>query len=184
MKFILIWLMLFRLNTPYMEFTEEDVRLLAEIMWLENGHTGLTAFDNIQCLILTGSVVINRAKNGGWGGSTIKAVLYAKGQYASETTSRIGKTTVPQYVIDLARDLLTYGSNVPNYVVYQSMQKKLGTHWKIIPNGSHPEYFATDGGHYLEGEDVIIKIDKTGYLKRLFNNKIKESLTRGLWGLF
>ena len=153
--------MSFSINSNY---TKEDVELLANIMYLENGSTGKTEDENRQVLIATGSVVMNRVKSKEWGGTTIKDVLYAKGQYASATKNHIGKVEIPQYIYDLAEEFLMYGTNVPNYVVFQSMQSKLGTVWKIIDG----EYFATSSGHYMEGKDIIIETNKQKYLQQSF----------------
>ena len=164
--------MSFSINSNY---TKEDVELLANIMYLENGSTGKTEDENRQVLIATGSVVMNRVKSKEWGGTTIKDVLYAKGQYASATKNRIGKVEIPQYVYDLAEEILMYGSNVPEYVVYQSMQPRLGTQWKIIAG----EYFATSKGHYMEGKDVVIETNKQLYLKQCFE-EFKKTIMKGL----
>lgn len=149
---ILLSLFLF---TPFFPHTEADTKMLADVMWLENGHTGKTEAENRECLILTGAVVVNRARSGKWGGKTIKEVVFAKGQYASSTKNGIGKTDTPDWVVELAEDILTYGTNVPEYVVFQSMQPNLGTHWKKIDG----EYFATDGGHKNEGYDMVAEIN-------------------------
>lgn len=140
-------------------YAQKDVELLANIMYLENGSTGKTEEENRQVLILTGSVVINRVKSGQWGGNSIEKVLYSPGQYAVDTKNRIGKVQIPDYVYDLARDLLAYGSNIPDYVCYQSTQKDLGYIWKVIDN----EYFAcAEKGHLHEGDDWIAAIDGVG----------------------
>lgn len=162
MKFLVGLILTLTIITPFFEHSEADTQLLADVMWLENGSTGYTKEDNKQCLILTGAVVLNRARSGEWGGTSIYDVIYAKGQYAYETKKNIGKCKTPQYVIDLAEEILTYGTNVPDYVVYQSTQKNLGTVWKIIeykPN----EYFATDGGYYMKGKDFVAKTNKEQY---------------------
>ena len=157
-------------------YTKEDVELLANIMYLENGSTGKTEDENRQVLIATGSVVMNRIKSKEWGGTTIKDVLYAKGQYASATKNRIGKVEIPQHVYDLAEEILCYGTNVPDYVIFQSMQPKLGTVWKIIDG----EYFATGGGHKMEGQDFVVDTNKKQYeleqkrLEQEFKKKIQE----------
>ena len=155
--------------TPYMPHTEADTQMLADVMWLENGHTGKTEEENRQCLILTGAVVMNRVQSGQWGGDTIKDVIFAKGQYASSTRNGIGKSGVPEWVVELAEQMLTYGTNVPEYVVFQSMQPKLGTVWKVIDN----EYFATGGGHKHEGDDFIPEVNRINYrMLRLIANAI------------
>lgn len=165
MKLILL-LFLFH---PYLPHTYEDTLLLADVMWLENGHTGKTEQENIECLILTGVVPVNRVKNGGWGGDNLHDVIYAKGQYASSTKKGIGKTDTPQYVIDLAEGILTYGTNIPDYVVFQSMQPNLGTVWKVIDG----EYFATQGGHKHEGDNFHPEINSA-------NNFIRRSITNNI----
>jgi len=169
--------MSFSINSNY---TKEDVELLANIMYLENGSTGKTEDENRQVLIATGSVVMNRVKSGEWGGTTIKDVLYAKGQYASATKNRIGKVEIPQHVYDLAEEILCYGTNVPDYVIYQSMQPKLGTQWKVIDG----EYFATGGGHKMEGENLVIDTNKKKYeaeqkrAEREFKKKVADIVGR------
>lgn len=136
-------------------YTPRDVDLLAQIMYLENGSTGKTEDENRQILIMTGQVVINRAKSGQWGGKTIEAVLYSPGQYAWETKKRIDKVEVPGYIQDLARNLLIYGSNIPSYVVYQSTQKNLGYLWTVRAG----ECFAcAEKGHLYEGDDWVAEI--------------------------
>lgn len=147
-------LTLFLLTLPVIPHTEEDIDLLADVMWLENGHTGDTEEENRECLILTGAVVCNRVKSGEWGGDTIREVIFAKGQYASHTKNNIGKCDTPEWVRDLAKSILTFGTNVPEYVVFQSMQPKLGTRWKVIDR----EYFATNGGHKDEGFDLHAEV--------------------------
>lgn len=139
---------------PVYPHTETDVQILGDVMWLENGHTGKNEQENKECLILTGAVVLNRmVSDDKWwhlkGDKTVYDVIYAKGQYASSTKEGIGKTDTPEWVYDLARYILNYGTNVPDYVIYQSTQSNLGTVWKIIDG----EYFATAGGHEHEGDD-------------------------------
>ena len=132
-------------------YTVKDVNTLADIMNLENGSTGKNEDENRQVLICTGAVVLNRVKSGEWGGHTINDVLWAKGQYASSTKNRVGKVDTPQYIKDIALELLVFGHNIPPYVIFQSMQPRLGTQWKVIAG----EYFATNGGHKHEGDDWI-----------------------------
>ena len=154
-----------------MPHTEADTQMLADVMWLENGHTGKTEEENRQCLILTGAVVMNRVQSGQWGGDTIKDVIFAKGQYASSTRNGIGKSGVPEWVVELAEQMLTYGTNVPEYIVFQSMQPKLGTVWKVIDG----EYFATGGGHKHEGDDFIPEVNRINYrMLRLIANAIGD----------
>ena len=159
-----------KLTTPFVEHTYEDTLLVAKVAYLENGSTGDTEEENRECLIATMAVFVNRMKGKGWGGPTARDVLYMRGQYASDTKNRIEKCNPPQYVIDLAEEVLTYGTNVPEYVVYQSMQKNLGTRWKVIDG----EYFATDGGHKDEGEKLVIITNKKAYQQQLMEDIMKK----------
>ena len=140
---------------PMYPHTEADSRMLADVMWLENGHTGKTEAENRECLILTGSVVLNRMKSGEWGGKTVKEVIFCRGQYASHTKNNIGKTDTPDWVYELAEEMMNYGTNVPDYVIFQSQQPKLGTRYKVIDG----EYFATSGGHKDEGVNQIATVN-------------------------
>ena len=166
---------------PVYEYTEDDVKDLGDAAWLENGHTGKTKSDNRQCLIGTMAVILNRwASDESWMRSSkytgIRSVIMASGQYADQTKKGLGKTDVPAWVYDLAEECLIYGTNVPSYVIFQSMQPKLGTVWKIIDG----EYFATSGGHYMEGKDLVLDTNKKQYeleqkkLEQEFKKKIQE----------
>ncbi len=159
-----------KLTTPFVEHTYEDTLLVAKVAYLENGSTGDTEEENRECLIATMAVFVNRMKGKGWGGPTARGVLYMRGQYASDTKNRIEKCNPPQYVIDLAEEVLTYGTNVPEYVVYQSMQKNLGTRWKVIDG----EYFATDGGHKDEGAEITIVTRKKEYQEAAIRELVKK----------
>lgn len=159
-----------KLTVPFVEHTYEDTLLVAKVAYLENGSTGKNEDENTQCLIATMAVFVNRMKGEGWGGPTAKGVLNMKGQYAVETKNRIEKCDPPQYVIDLAEEVLTYGTNVPEYVVYQSMQKNLGTCWKVIAG----EYFATNGGHKDEGKDLVIVTKKKEYQQAVIRDLVKQ----------
>ena len=143
--------------------TYEEAVMLATVIYKENYCTGETEQDIRDCQILTGAVVVNRAMNGGWGGNTIRDVIFAKGQYAESTKAAIGKVTPPDELIQLADDIMTYGTNVPDYVVFQSQQSKLGTVWKVIDG----EYFATTGGHKDEGNNFHAEINsnRSGFIR-------------------
>ena len=80
---------------------------------------------------------MNRVNSAAWP-DTVKAVLYQKGQYS--TTKYFYTKELPVEVYEMARDIYKNGTpEVPENVIFQSMQPKLGRgHWKTI-NG---EYFA------------------------------------------
>ena len=58
MNFVLAFLLAANIIVPAYNYTEEDVKILGDVAWLENGHKDNTESDNKQCLILTGVVVI------------------------------------------------------------------------------------------------------------------------------
>lgn len=117
----------------YMEHQREEINLLAEVIYHENWHTDkehLAAY-------YTGAVVMNRVNSSAWP-NTVKEVLYQRGQYS--TTKLFYTKEIPQECYDMARDIYKNGTpDVPENVIFQSMQPKLGRGcWKVI-NG---EYFA------------------------------------------
>lgn len=99
-------------------YTEEDLSLLSEVMFHENGSNSDT------CLLYTGSVVLNRVEDKEYPDS-IKDVLYQKGQYA--TVPRFFTKRIPKHIEDLAKELLIFGSKLPKGYVYQAM----------FPQGKH-----------------------------------------------
>ena len=161
-------------------YTMKDVDLLADIMYLENGSTVTTEDENRQILIMTGSVVLNRVKSGQWGGKTIEKVLYSPGQYAQETKNRIGKVKVPDYIREIAIDLLIHGSNVPDYVCYQSTQRNLGYLWTVRDG----ECFAcAEKGHLNEGDDFVAEILSFDSCYSWFNSYVcRSSCNRAVVG--
>lgn len=116
---------------------EKDWNLLSAGMQLENGNNG------DRCLLLTGSVVLNRVYYCSWCPDTVEGVLYQKGQYAKPTVDNLKTVKVPERTRLLAKFLLIYGPICPSNVIYQSQQKNLGSdHYDIIDTPDGPEYFA------------------------------------------
>ena len=117
----------------YMEHQKEEINLLAEVIYHENWHTDK---DHLAAYY-TGAVVMNRVNSSAWP-NTVKEVLYQRGQYS--TTKLFFKKEIPEECYDMARDIYKNGTpDVPENVIFQSMQPKLGRgYWKVI-NG---EYFA------------------------------------------
>lgn len=170
---------------PVMEHTKKDVKNMGDAAYSENGHTGKTEEEVIQNLIATMGVMLNRYLNGEkWMRSDkyegILSVIMASGQYADQTKKDLGNIDTPDWVYDLADDVMTYGTNLPKYVIFQSTQKKLGTVWKEIAG----EYYATDGGHYMEGKDIVITTNKAKFeaeqrrIDREFNKTVKEIIRK------
>lgn len=94
---------------------QEDINLLAEVMYHENHCNGKRAME------LTGSVVLNRVADPDYP-DTVRAVLYQKGQYA--TVKSFYTERIPDYVYDIAEDLIDNGSKAPSNVVFQAMFKQ------------------------------------------------------------
>lgn len=124
-------------NQLHGEVNQREWDLLSAGMQLENGNNG------DRCLLLTGSVAINRRDYVSWCPNTIEGVLYQKGQYARDTVNRLETVIVPEHTRLLAKYLLIYGPICPKNVIYQSQQKNLGSdHYDIIDTPDGKEYFA------------------------------------------
>lgn len=120
----------------YVEFKHESINLLAEVAYWENWHTDK---DKLTALWTMG-VVMNRVESKQFP-NTVKEVLYQRGQYA--TTKYFYTKELPEECYEMARDVWENGvPDMPNNVLFQSQQPKLGRgHWKVL-NG---EYFAYGG---------------------------------------
>lgn len=104
-------------------YDQEDLALLAAAMQLENGN------NSDRCLLLTGSVILNRAYYCDWAPDTIEGVLMqgygTKGQqYATSTVQRLYTVQVTERVRKLAVELLVGGPICPKNVIYQAMFKQ------------------------------------------------------------
>lgn len=116
---------------------EHDLDILSATMELENG------CNSDLCLLLTGSVVLNRTKRE-WYPDTIEEVVtqnYGKNgqQYASHTVENLYTVRVSERVRKLALHLLLCGP-IDTEIVFQSMYPNLGK-VKYVVDG---EYFATE----------------------------------------
>ena len=107
-------------------YTQEDINLLAEVMYHENWNTDsehLAAY-------YTGAVVMNRVKSKDWP-NTIKEVLYQRGQYS--TTKKFFTKEIPAECYELAEMILRDGTpDVPENVIFQSMRKLGKGTWKKV----------------------------------------------------
>lgn len=113
-------------------FSVEEIQLLAAAMELENG------MNSDLCVILTGTVIINRVLSKNFPNS-IKGVLFDKGQYAKHTVDNLYKVKVSDRVMSLALRVATHRPIDPE-IVFQSQYKDLGkVKYKI-----DGEYFATE----------------------------------------
>lgn len=111
------------------KYNEEDVKILAGVMYGENYISGRWE------MMLTGSVVLNRIISDKFP-NTVKDVVYQFDgkyeQYAPRTKRLIGSKEVTKECYDLARILLEYGPVAPEFVVYQAHfnQGKVYWEWK------------------------------------------------------
>lgn len=91
----------------------QDIQDLGGTMQLENGDNG------DECLLLTGSVVLNRLYSKNWKGDTIRDIILAKGQYATKTRNNFTTVKVKKRIKMLAKYLLIFGPIAPSNVTYQ-----------------------------------------------------------------
>ena len=114
------------------ELSVDDILLLAAAMELENG------CNSDLCLMLTGSVILNRMNSPEWP-NTIYGVLHQKGQYAEWTLRHLDTVKVSERTMCLALKLATCGS-LDAEIIFQSMHPELG-HVKYKVD---TDYFATE----------------------------------------
>lgn len=116
----------FSMNFAQPSYTQEDVNLLAEVMYHENWSTDpehLAAY-------YTGAVIMNRVHSDDWP-DTIKGVVYQRGQYA--VTKKLFTVKLPEECYEMAESILKNGTDdVPETVVFQAtFQQGSGT-WKKV----------------------------------------------------
>lgn len=97
-----------------LSYTEEELYLLASVMYAENGCDWFPPV--IQ--LMTGSVVLNRVQNDMYP-DTIYDVVYQSGQYGCAWNGSFS-TPPSNQAIENARYLLENGSILPENVIYQS----------------------------------------------------------------
>ena len=108
------------------KYTQEDVNLLAEVIYHENWHTDK---DHLAAYY-TGAVVMNRVRSKDWP-NTIESVLYQRGQYS--TTTLFYTIQLPDEVYEMAERILRDGTDdVPESVVFQAMRKQGKGTWKKV----------------------------------------------------
>ena len=115
------------------DLTIAEIKMLAAAMELENG------CNSDRCLMLTGSVILNRVNSPEWP-NTIYSVLHQKGQYAEWTLRHLDTVRVSDRVMSLALKLVMCGS-MDTEIIFQSMHPELGkVKYKV-----DTDYFATKG---------------------------------------
>lgn len=116
---------------PKQTYTQEDINLLAEVIYHENWYTDKEK----RAAYLTGAVVMNRVNSKNWP-DTIKDVLYQKRQYS--TTTLFYTIELPDEVYEMAEDILKNGTpDVPENVVYQARFRQGSGDWIPPINGEH-----------------------------------------------
>lgn len=93
-----------------------ELQCLSGAMDCENGSNG------DECLLLTGSVVLNRRNAPKWKGSNVEEVITAYDggwQYAGSTRNAFRTRKAPERTVLLAKYLLLYGPICPENVMYQ-----------------------------------------------------------------
>lgn len=100
---------------PWMEYTDEDLYLLAHII---NAEAGGATYVSDQCVFGVGSVVLNRVKDPRFP-NTIRDVLWQPGQYYNGWNGAITKEPSDRSW-QIAAELLEQGSIFPPEVVWQA----------------------------------------------------------------
>lgn len=108
-------------------YTQEDVNLLAEVIYWENWNTD----SEKKTAYWTGAVVMNRVKSDKFP-NTIKDVLYQKHPTQYSTTGKFFTKELPAEVYEMAEDILRNGTpDVPENVLYQATFRQ-GKVWKCL----------------------------------------------------
>ena len=117
-----------------------ELKCLSGAMECENGSNG------DECLLLTGSVVLNRRNSPKWKGNSVEEVILAKDsgywQYASVTRNGFKTKKASERTVMLAKYLLIYGPICPSNVVYQGQGRNGSGIYDSIPvKGEKNELF-------------------------------------------
>lgn len=105
-----------------------DQILLAKVIYAEATEQPALRYTD-RCYV--GAVVMNRLRMGYWG-STLKQVIYARGQYACVGTHKFNSNP-PQECLDIAKALLLgerFG--VPDNVIFQAQFRQGSGLWKKV----------------------------------------------------
>ena len=106
-------------------YTQEDVNLLAEVIYWENWNTDAEK----ETAYWTGCVVKNRVESNQFP-NTIREVLYQKNPTQYSTTKYFHTKELPKECYEMAREILIGDtSDVPKNVLYQATFKQ-GKIWR------------------------------------------------------
>lgn len=110
---------------------QEEIRLLAEVIYHENWYTDKER----KAAYYTGAVVMNRVKSKNWP-NTVKEVVYQKRQYA--VVPKLFTEKIPDECYQMAKDIYRNGTpDVPANVVYQATFIQGSGDWIDPINGEH-----------------------------------------------
>lgn len=117
-------------------YNEHDLQILSAAMQLENGS------NSDLCLLLTGSVILNRVASDDWFANSVEGVILqgygtSYQQYASRTVENLYTVEVTERVRSLALHLLLCGS-IDKEIIFQSQYPNLGKVVYVVDK----EYFA------------------------------------------
>lgn len=130
---------------PAPSYTEEELYLLAKIIYAEAGSSWLS--DEQQLLV--GNVVLNRVASPEFP-NTIKEVIYQKGQYYGVNSNRFKKMVPGERELAHAKRLLDGERFCPTSVVFQANFKQGSGVWKAIPDKIlKTTYFCYSSRRYL-----------------------------------
>lgn len=103
-------------------YTEEDVELLARLMYAEEGVLlqRQSMEDAELAHKLCGSVILHRTEMGYLGADSIEETIYAEGQYADTTLQKLATQEAPEIVKRWAEELLNDGPIGPKNMIFQS----------------------------------------------------------------
>lgn len=129
MDSIIAWIMALIMTISSFEmepYTQEDINLLAEVIYHENWHTD----KNHLAAYYTGAVVMNRVHSKDWP-NTIKEVVYQRGQYA--VTKQLYTEELPKECYEMAERILRDGTDdVPENVIFQATFRQGSGTWKKV----------------------------------------------------
>lgn len=114
------------ISTPTtIDWVATDYEILAQLTYAEEG-VFFKYYDEDPNKVervfkLAGSVVINRAEIGYMGNNTIQSTIFAKGQYDTQTLTRVTEgQNVPEVVYTWMQELLEEGTIGPRGLIYQA----------------------------------------------------------------
>ena len=123
--------------TPVQTYTEDELYMMSHLIMGEAGG------QSRECKIAVGSVVLNRVKSDRFPKTNdIKSVIFAKGQYACTWDGNYNKTPNEES-IEVAKFLLENGSQLPEYVIFQSRGRQGNATYKVI-DGEYFCYYKED----------------------------------------